>query len=144
MLRELKVEQRYDAVLAVIRDGMRITEVAEKFDVHCDTVHSWLARYEADGLDGRRDRSPRPKTSPLQMPAVIEARVLELRRNRPHWGPMSLRHQLAREGVTPLPSVSGDLSSPPAPRPHRAHVQTQAPADLQTLGAGPARSLVTV
>jgi hypothetical protein len=41
------------------------------------------------------------------MPAVIEVRVLELRRNRPHWGPMSLRHQLSREGVSPLPSVSG-------------------------------------
>jgi hypothetical protein len=34
MLRELsKVEQRYDAVLAVIQDGMRVTEVAEKFGV---------------------------------------------------------------------------------------------------------------
>ena len=39
MLMELsKVEQRYDAVLAVIRDGMRVTEVAEKFGVHRDTV----------------------------------------------------------------------------------------------------------
>jgi transposase InsO family protein len=98
---------RYDAVLAVIRDGMRVTEVAEKFGVHRDTVHTWLARYEAGGLDGLRDRSHRPKTSPLQMPAAIEARVLELRRNRPHWGPMSLRHQLAREGLAPLPSLSG-------------------------------------
>jgi transposase len=60
------VEQRYDAVLAVIRDGMRVTEVAEKFCVHRDTVHSWLARYEIDGLEGLRDRSHRPPdlTSP--------------------------------------------------------------------------------
>ena len=108
MLKELsKVEQRYDAVLAVIREGMRVSEVAEKFGVHRDTVYSWLARYEAEGLTGLEDRSHRPRTSPLQMPAVIEARVLELRRNRPHWGPMSLRHQLAREGVAPLPSISG-------------------------------------
>ena len=108
MLRELsKVEQRYDAVLAVIREGMRVTEVAEKYGVHRDTVHAWLARYEAGGIEGLRDRSHRPKTSPLQMPAVVEARVLELRRNRPHWGPMNLRHQLSREGVAPLPSVSG-------------------------------------
>jgi len=52
MLRELsKVEQRYDAVLAVIREGMRVSEVAEKFGVHRNTVHSWLARYEAQGLE---------------------------------------------------------------------------------------------
>jgi transposase InsO family protein len=108
MLRELsKVEQRYDAVLAVIREGMRVSEVAEKFGVHRDTVHTWLAHYEAEGLEGLRDRSHRPKASPLQMPAPVEARVLELRRNRPHWGPASLRHQLGREGVAPLPSISG-------------------------------------
>ena len=41
------------------------------------------------------------------MPARIEARVLELRRLHPHWGPMSIRHRLGREGVDPLPSVSG-------------------------------------
>ena len=38
MLKELsKVEQRYDADMAVIRDGMRVSEVAEKFGVHRDT-----------------------------------------------------------------------------------------------------------
>jgi transposase-like protein len=103
MLRELsKVEQRYDAVLAVIRDGMGVTEVAEKFGVHRDTVHSWLARYEADGLEGLRDRSHRPKTSPLQMPAVVEARVLELRRNRPHWGPIAMRSTCRVRRARPL------------------------------------------
>ena len=35
MLLELsKVEQRYDAVVAVLRDGLSVTEVAEKFGVH--------------------------------------------------------------------------------------------------------------
>ena len=69
MLRELsKVEQRYDAVLAVIREGMRVSEVAEKFGVHRDTVHSWLARYEAEGLEGLGDRSHRP--------TALDARVL--------------------------------------------------------------------
>ena len=39
VLKELsKVEQRYDAVVAVVRDGMRVSEVAEKFGVHRDTV----------------------------------------------------------------------------------------------------------
>jgi transposase InsO family protein len=108
VLKELsKVEQRYDAVVAVIRDGMAVTEVAEKFGVHRDTVYVWLARYEAGGLEGLGDRSHRPHHSPLQMPAPIEARVCELRRLHPHWGPMSIRHRLGREGIDPVPSVSG-------------------------------------
>jgi len=32
---------------------------------------------------------------------------VELRRQRPFWGPARLRHQLGREGVDPLPSISG-------------------------------------
>ena len=108
MLRELsKMEQRYDAVLAVIRDGMAVTEVAEKFGVGRQTVHVWLARYEAGGLEALSDRSHRPHTSPVQMAAEIEARVLELRRMRPYWGPASIHHQLGRDGVEPVPSLSG-------------------------------------
>jgi len=45
MLKELsKVEQRYDAVVAVIRDGMAVTEVAQKFGVSTgNTSFSCLA-----------------------------------------------------------------------------------------------------
>ena len=108
MLKEpSKVEQRYDAVAAVLRDGLRVSEVAEKFGVHRDTVYVWLSRYEADGLDGLAERSHRPHRSPAQMAAAVEARVLELRRLHPHWGPMTIRHRLGREGVDPVPSVSG-------------------------------------
>jgi len=107
VLKELsKVEQRYDAVMAVIRDGMSVTEVADKLGVHRDTVYAWMARYEAEGLEGLSDRSHRPHRSPLQMPAPVEARVLELRRVHPHWGPVSIRHRLGREGFSPVPSVS--------------------------------------
>ena len=54
MLGELtKMEQHCDAVLAVIREGMRVTEVAEMLGVDRDTVHSWLGRYEAESLEGR-------------------------------------------------------------------------------------------
>ncbi len=40
------------------------------------------------------------------MPAANEARVLELRRIHDEWGPIRIRHALAREGVTPLPGRS--------------------------------------
>jgi transposase InsO family protein len=107
MLREIsKVEQRYDAVLAVIRDGMAVTEIAEKFGVARQTVHVWLARYEAGGLEALSDRSHKPHSSPLQIAPEIETRALELRRMRPTWGPARRRHELKRQGVVPLPSLS--------------------------------------
>src|SRR5215210_2388500 len=48
-MRELSVvEQRYQAVLAVISDGETVTEVAARFGVRRQTVHEWLAKYEAE------------------------------------------------------------------------------------------------
>lgn len=54
-MKELSVaEQRYQAVLAVISDGLSISQVAEKVGVSRQTLHTWLVRYEAEGLDGLR------------------------------------------------------------------------------------------
>jgi transposase-like protein len=46
----IKMEQRYDAVLGVVRDGFSVTELARKFGLSRQRVHSWLQRYEAGGL----------------------------------------------------------------------------------------------
>ena len=81
MLREFSVaEQRYQAVLAVIRDGHSVLEVAQYVGVSRQSLHAWLVRYEADGLEGLADRSHRPVSCPHQMPGPVEALVLEMRR----------------------------------------------------------------
>src|SRR5262249_40102917 len=106
-MRELSVaEQRYVAVMAVIGGGVSVSEVAEKVGVSRQTLHSWLARYEAEGLNGLVDRSHRPASCPHQMPAAVEAALLELRRSRPYWGPRRLVFELAKRQVTPVVSES--------------------------------------
>lgn len=106
-MREISVaEQRYQAVLAVISDGLSISQVASKVGVSRQTLHAWLARYEAEGLEGLKDRSHRPVRCPHQMPAAVEAAVLELRRSRPYWGPRRLVFELAKRRVAPVPSES--------------------------------------
>src|SRR5215217_8685229 len=61
MLVELRVgEQRYRAVWEVL-EGASVIEVARRFGVSRQSVHSWLTRYAADGgLGGLGDRSSRP------------------------------------------------------------------------------------
>jgi transposase InsO family protein len=102
-----KMEQRYDAVLGVIRDGYTVSEVAQAYGVSRQSIHTWLARYEEGGLPALAEQSHRPKTSPLQMAPRTEARLLELRRHHPSWGQVRLRHQLERDGVEDVPSLSG-------------------------------------
>ncbi|SOJ56304.1 hypothetical protein MSIMFB_03780 [Mycobacterium simulans] len=99
-------EQRYQAVMSVIADGVSISQVAEKQGVSRQTLHAWLARYEEQGMEGLVDRSHRPVSCPHQMPAVVEATVLELRRSRPDWGPPRLGVELAKREGGPPPSES--------------------------------------
>ena len=90
MLVELSVvEQRYQAVLAVIRDGVPVVEVSRRLEVSRQAVHRWLRWCQRQGLGGLADLSHRPARCSHQMPASVEAQVLE------------------RVGVDPLPSRSG-------------------------------------
>jgi transposase-like protein len=44
---ELSVkEQRYQAVMAVVQDGCRIAEVAERLGVLCRAVNKWIVPYQ--------------------------------------------------------------------------------------------------
>jgi transposase InsO family protein len=99
------VEQRHKAILEVL-GGASVTDVARRYGVTRQTVHAWLRRYAHSGLAGLVDRSSRPENCPHQMPPEVVARVVELRRTHPFWGPRSIRHQLLREGVDPLPGRS--------------------------------------
>ncbi len=58
------------------------------------------------GLGALADRSKHPDTCPHQMPPRVEARILELRRVHPNWGPRSILNRLIRDGVEPVPSRS--------------------------------------
>jgi transposase InsO family protein len=108
MLVELSVvEQRYQAVLAVIRDGVSVVEVGQRFGVSRQAVHRWLRWYEDQGLPGLVDRSHRPPRCSHQMDPALEVWVLEARRRNPDWGPRRLVHEASRAGVDPPPSRSG-------------------------------------
>ena len=98
MLWELSVvEQRYRAVLEV-RAGVSVVEVAERYGVRRETVHRWLRRFAEEGLAGLEDRSHRPREHPWRLPAELEARICELRRRHPRWGPRTLVFELERRG----------------------------------------------
>lgn len=106
MLIELGVmQQRHEAVLEVL-GGTAVTAVARRYGVARQTVHRWLRRYARSGIAGLADDCSRPASCPHQMAAQVEARIVELRRAHPGWGPRTIAHYPQREGCEPLPSRS--------------------------------------
>jgi len=60
VLVELSVmEQRYEAVMAVLRDGLQVSEVALLYGVSRQSVHGWIARYQHGGIGALANRSHR-------------------------------------------------------------------------------------
>ena len=97
MLVELSmVERRYDAVREVL-DGATVTDVATRYGIDRRTLHRWLVRYASEGLAALADRSSKPDRCPHQMAPEVEARIVELRRGHPGWGPRTILNKLRRE-----------------------------------------------
>lgn len=98
MLVELSmVEQRYQAVREVLDTGASITDVATRYGIDRRTLHRWLTRYANDGLGALANRSSKPDRCPHQIDPMVEARIVELRRAHPGWGPRTILNKLRRE-----------------------------------------------
>ena len=73
---------REEMVRAVVDRGMSKAAAARQFNTTAKTVGKWVDRFRAEGVDGLRDRSSRPLSSPSQTPAATCAAVESLRRQR--------------------------------------------------------------
>src|SRR5277367_1464035 len=69
-------------VRAVMDDGVSKAEAARRFNTTPKTVAKWVERFEAEGVEGLRDRSSRPLSSPSQATPAVCAAVEALRRQR--------------------------------------------------------------
>jgi transposase len=82
-------------------DGASLTEVARRFGVSRQSVHTWLRRYAAE--EGLADRSSRLHGCPHQMSPTTVAKIVEVRRAHPVWGADRIGYQLTLEEVVPVP-----------------------------------------
>ena len=90
------VEQRYDAVREVL-DGATVNDTATRYGIDRRTLHRWLVRYASDGLAALADKSSQPDRCPHQMAPEIEARIVEMRRSHPGWGPRTILNKLRHD-----------------------------------------------
>ena len=72
--------------------------------------YGWLRRYEADGLEGLKDRSQRPHHSPRATQAEVVEKIVWLRKHY-HFGPAKIAMYLARYHDVTNPTESTPRSS---------------------------------
>lgn len=85
--------------LAIIQHAEEVTGnvamTCRYYGISRQTYYSWFRRYEEPGIEGLRDRSKAPLTSPRATHSEVVAKILYLRQNY-HFGPtkicMYLKH----------------------------------------------------
>jgi transposase InsO family protein len=73
---------REEMVGAVVESGLSKAAAARRFNTTPKTVAKWAERFRKEGVDGLRDRSSRPLSSPDQTPRATCDAVEALRRQR--------------------------------------------------------------
>ncbi len=69
-------------VRSVIESGLTKAAAARQFNTTAKTVAKWVERFRAEGVDGLRDRSSRPLSSPSQTASATCTAIETLRRQR--------------------------------------------------------------
>jgi transposase len=75
-------------IVARHQAGWRQAHIAAAMGISRKCVRTWITRFETEGEAGLVDRSSRPRTSPKQISAEVEDRIVELRsreRRGPAW-----------------------------------------------------------
>src|SRR5208283_1060175 len=79
-----------------LKDGEAMASLCREFGISRKTGYKIFERYQQCGLEGLSDRVRRPFRYANQLPAPVEAAILNAKREKPHWGARKIRERLLR------------------------------------------------
>ena len=103
--KECSVMEERLRFVARLLEGEAMSEVCRSFGISRKTGYKIFNRYKEHGLEALSDRSRRPVRYAHQLPGQIEALIVSLKREKPHWGARKIRELLVRR-------LDGDIRVP--------------------------------
>ena len=82
--------------VAKLLDGEAMSDVCREFGISRKTGYKIYNRYKEQGLEALSDRSRRPVRYANQLPPQLESLIVNLKRDKPHWGARKIRELLVR------------------------------------------------
>jgi len=93
--------------VARLLDGEQMTALCAEFKISRKTGYKIFERYKDYGVHGLTDRSRRPYRHANQLPVMIEALIVRLKKDYPDWGAPKIREKLrGRCGPLRCPAIS--------------------------------------
>jgi transposase InsO family protein len=131
---------REEMVRAVVERGMTEAAAARQFNTTPKTVKKWVGRFRAEGVEGLRDRSSKPHSSPGQTPPSARDAIERLRRQRYTQPQIAAQTGVSQSTVSRvlrrcgLSLLSALEPQPPRPRYERAKPGELVHLDIKKLG----------
>jgi len=77
-------------------EGEEMSHLCREFGISRPTGYKIYKRYQENGLSDLTDRSRRPVRYANQLPPQVEQQIINLKKEKPHWGARKLRELLIR------------------------------------------------
>jgi transposase InsO family protein len=91
--------------VARLLEGEPMTQMCREFGISRKTGYKIFERYREHGLEALNDRCRRPVRYANQLPQQLESLIVNLKRDKPHWGARKIRELLIRR-------LAGDVRVP--------------------------------
>ena len=85
------LDERTRFIAALLDEDREMADLCREFGISRKTGYKWWHRYHTAGEEGLADRSRAPMSRPHAIPDEVVAELLNLRRERPTWGPKKLQ-----------------------------------------------------
>jgi transposase InsO family protein len=94
--------------IARLLEGESMSDLCREAGISRKTGYKILGRYKEEGVTAISDRSRRPWRYANQLPQPLEAMILGLKKDKPHWGARKLRELLVGRlpGEVRVPAIS--------------------------------------
>lgn len=99
------MSSRLEFVALATAQGANIRALCRSFGISPQTAYKLLARFKEHGVEGLREQSRKPRSSPRRSSAELESHVLELHDKYPCWGARKLAALLPADWIKPHPNT---------------------------------------
>lgn len=91
-----QVDERLRFVARLL-EGEKMAPLCREFNISRKTGYKIFERYKDCGLKGLTDRSRKPHRYANQVPFQVEATILQIKKEKPHWGAPKIRELIIRK-----------------------------------------------
>lgn len=90
------MDQKIEFVLKSFKKDTNFTQLCLEYGISTKTGYKWKERFFQEGVEGLKDKSTKPLSSPNQLPEEVICELIRIKKAKINWGGKKIREVFAR------------------------------------------------